>query len=369
MFFTKIFKACESVRISYHTHYAKHNPRSPYIMAWEIILSSRGSSQSLNRLSNFFGDRSHLISFDFPKLLSAYLGVSGRTFGSVLTQTPRSSIDLVDASGRSTLSWAAGKGDRDAMEELLRCGADPSHADKNGWTPLHWSACADNHECVRLLLAAKADVNAKDRRGNTALSTALRNLENDDPDLVEILISHDADIESINENGRRPLHFAAWRNKAKCLSLLLRKGADINAKTSDGDNALQVGIMYNCHQAVKILLEHGGSDYDYKNVLGRTLLHLAALHGDLDTIAILRSANLSKVDLTETDKFSGSAQYDAQWRYTCNEDWSNWKLGAMDEDPFRCYFAFMALQDDIAKRQDSAYGGGDSVDEEQEDGE
>ena len=354
-------------KILYHTHHANHSPRSPYGVAWEIILSSRGSSQFLNRLSNVFGDRSHLISYNFPKLLSAYLGVSGRTFGSVLAQMPRSSIDLVDASGRTTLSWAAGKGDRDAMKELLRCGADPSHADKDGWTPLHWSAYAQNHECVRLLLAAKADINAKDRHGNTAFSIALYNTEIDNPDLVEILISHGADIESINEDGWTPLHLAAWRNNAKCLSLLLRKGADINAKDSYGNNTLKIAIIFNCHQAVKTLLDHGGSDYDIKDVFGQTWLHLAALYGDLDMIEILRSANLSEVDLAAIDIIGRSALDCAEWRYKCNEEWSNWKCGAMDEDPLRCLSAFKALWDDIVERQDSAYGGGDSEDEEWED--
>ncbi len=353
-------------RIFYHTHCAKHNPRSPYFKAWEMILSSRDSAQSLvcDHLSNLIGGRSHLISFDFPKLLSAYLGVSGRTFGSVLAQTPRSSIDLVDASGRTTLSWAAGKGDHDAVKSLLRCGADPSHADKDGWTPLHWSAFSDNHECVRSLLAAKADVNAKGRRRNTALCTALNSLETDDPDSVEILISHDADIESIGENGWTPLHLAAWSNKAKCLSLVFR--SVIKAKSSPGYNALQTGIMHNCHQAVKTLLEHGGSDHDNKDVLGHIELHIAALFGDLDTIAILRSANLSKVDLTAPFGDGGSALHWAEWRYKYNENWSNWKIGPMDEGPLRWFSAFKALWDDIVARQENAYGGENSADKEWE---
>ena len=353
----------------YTTYQAKHNPRSPYTRAWRMILSSSDSFQStyLDCLNDLFGDRSNLILFDFPELLSAYLGISGRTFGSVLAQTPRSSIDLVDASGRTTLSWAAGKGDLDAVKKLLNCGADPNYADKYGLTPLHWCANAYNHDCVTLLLAANADVDKKDSFGRSALSIALRESGRDDPDLVEILLSNGADIESVDDYGSTPLHCAVSYNAANCLSLLLRRGVNINALNSDGQTALQLGINANCHQTVEILLDHGGNDLDNKNNSGRTILHYAALYGDVNTIAVLRSANLGEIDITATDNWGDSALDYAMWRLQHNEEWSNWALRATDEDPLQWFSAFRELWDGIIERQKSAYGEEGGVNHERED--
>ena len=334
-----------------------------------MMLGSSDSSQPtyLDCLSNLFGDRSHLILFDFPELLSAYLGISGRTFGIVLAQTPRSSVDLVDASGRTTLSWAAGKEDHDVVKKLLSCGADPNYADTYGCTPLHWSASACNHECVTLLLAANAYVDKKNLTGRPALSIALRSGSGDDPDIVEILLSHGADIESVDDIGWTPLHNAVLYNATNGLSVLLRRGVNIKALSSDGETALQLGVLVNCRQIVKILLDHGGNDLDNKNSSGRTILHYAALYGDVNTIAVLRSANLGEIDITATDNDGSSALDYAMWRYRDNEIWSNWALRAMDEDPLQWFSAFRELWDGIIERQKSAYGEEGGVNHERED--
>lgn len=336
------------------------------MFAWGLILSSRVSSTNLSRLSNLFHDRSQLISFDFPELLSAYLDLSGKTFDSVLSQTPRPAIDLVDVSGRTTLSWATQRGDHEAVKQLLGCGADPNHADLSGKTPLHWSLYADDHECIQSLLAAKANVAAKDAEGSTALCYAV--LMKKDTGLAEMLLSYNSDIESIDKAGRRPLHYATIYNRRKNISLLLRRGVNINAVDSNGNTALVYGISANSHEAVGILLEQKTLEYGGKGGNEYTVLHYAALDADLEMIALLQSAKLRTVD-TMADDIGGWTALDwAVWRRDCNEEWSNWAVRAADEDPLEWFSAFEALRDGIVERQQNPSGEESTEDgEEQED--
>ena len=59
-------------------------------------------------------------------------------------------------------------GDWEAVEQLIRCGADPDRTDKSGSSPLHFSVHG-NSRCLKLLLCANADMNLKDFSGTTVL--------------------------------------------------------------------------------------------------------------------------------------------------------------------------------------------------------
>ena len=328
-----------------------------------MILGSNSPATS-TRLSDLFDDRSNLTAFEFPELLSAYLDLSGKTFDSVLSQTPRPAIDLVDVSGRTTLSWAARRGDLEAVKQLLGCGADPNHVDLSGSTPLHWSLYAGDTKCIPVLLAAKANADAKTHAGQTALTHAIRRY--DDTGLMDMLLSYNSDIENMSNYGRRPLHQAAWFNRPKSLSLLLHRGVNINAGDSQGDTALMLGIQRNSHEAVGILLEQKALEYGGKGYHMRTVLHSVALFADREMMALLQPAKLKNVDTMAEDIDGDTALDSALWRRDCNEDWSNWSLRALDEDPLEWFSAFEVLLDGIVERQQTPSGEDTEDGEEQE---
>lgn len=78
-----------------------------------------------------------------------------------------------DEDDEPNLHSAASNGDKEALEQLLKDGADVNLKDGEGRTALHFACGYGEKECAEALIAAKADADATDNNGNTALHCAL----------------------------------------------------------------------------------------------------------------------------------------------------------------------------------------------------
>ena len=72
----------------------------------------------------------------------------------------------------TSLIEAVKTGDMQAIEGLIRTGADVHERDEHGWTPLNWAAGKGDARAVALLLERGADVTLTGRDGRTALMIA-----------------------------------------------------------------------------------------------------------------------------------------------------------------------------------------------------
>ncbi|WP_395463020.1 ankyrin repeat domain-containing protein [Wolbachia endosymbiont of Cantharis cryptica] len=99
-------------------------------------------------------------------------------------------------------------------------------------TLLHTAVAFGNMRIVESLINKMDDddmVNTKNRFGSTPLHLAVAWRE---PEMVSLLIERGADIEAKDNNGKTPLHLAvAWR-EPEMVSLLIERGADIEAMVS-----------------------------------------------------------------------------------------------------------------------------------------
>ena len=84
-------------------------------------------------------------------------------------------LDIVDSTGRSPLSWAAQRGEDEAVRLLLEYGADPNNNDNTNMTLLHYAAQANTPTCLLLLIGYGARI-SQQTRGWTALHYALENV-------------------------------------------------------------------------------------------------------------------------------------------------------------------------------------------------
>ena len=91
---------------------------------------------------------------------------------------------------------------------------------------------------IRRLLELGADPNYEDHAGFPSLIAALSCGERPDMcDIVELLLSHGADIQQRGFNDYTPLHYAVAQQDMKAVDLLLRHGADPEARTRIDDCA------------------------------------------------------------------------------------------------------------------------------------
>ncbi len=90
---------------------------------------------------------------------------------------------------------------------------------------------------IRTLLDLGADPNYQDGAGFPSLIAALSTSRPDKRDIVGLLLSFGADIQQRGVNDYTPLHYAATLDDPETIELLLSHGADPNAKTNIDDYA------------------------------------------------------------------------------------------------------------------------------------
>ena len=309
-------------------------------------------------MSDLINGHSHIDMLNFPELTEAYLRLCPQSFDEVLRSTPRISIDLADILGRTTLHWASSMGDSEAVERLIRCGADPNKIDTLERTSLHLSSYGDSG-FLELLLRAKADVDLEDFEGRTVMHYL--SADGWDTTSLDLLLRYGANIEATDIYGQTPLHSAVIEDNHLMVSGLLERGANINARTSNGNYCLYEALYNHSHNSLRILVDNNGLRYNVKADDGWTLLHAAASFADIESLYILKSTPLCELDTAEEDVDGWTALELAQYRSWDNEGWSRHHCRPRDNDPTEWYEVFEELLESVIEAQASIAG---SIDDE-----
>jgi len=159
--------------------------------------------------------------------------------------------------GTSPMADAAMRGDKAAVEALIRAKADANALQADGATAIQWAAYRNDLELAQLLIAAGANVNTPNHDGATPLSLAA---ENGSAAMIEKLIEAGADPNQRLANGETPLMMAARNGSVAAIKVLLHHKADVNTKeTLRGTTALMWAAEQGHSDAVKALVA-GGAD-------------------------------------------------------------------------------------------------------------
>lgn len=191
-------------------------------------------------------------------------------------------LSVRNMKGQSLLVHAASNGNNGSASYLIKAGADVNDRDNYGNTALHWAVGSSNTKLVESLLANGACASAPDNKGVTPLHVAAYGGK---MRLLEMLLSGDVDIDIKDENGMTPLSMAIQHTKPldkeeeqiyedkvegiveefnrqakgirKTISLLLEKGADVNARTNNGETPLSMATRLRQKDIVMLLKAHG----------------------------------------------------------------------------------------------------------------
>ena len=234
--------------------------------------------------------------------------------------------------GMTPLFVAAGKGDKEFFDELIKKGADINHKANDGSSLLIAAVLGRNVNIVRTLLKKGLDINLKGTDGNTPLHASfimlntyiagilmrhgadasikndkgvsgydlakkwkvdlnkMKTLKANEPDYdgtlplfyaskngdeegIKKLVAQKANLNHVDSRGFSPLCIA---KDIKTIKLLLKLGSDINAQDDDGNTPLMnLATMMGEKEKVKALLNLG-ADTSIKNKEGKTVFDLVA---------------------------------------------------------------------------------------------
>lgn len=241
------------------------------------------------------------------------------------------------------LHKAAARGDAATMERLLVGGADANARDEAGNTPL--THAARDPKLVQLLLAHGADPNLQGQYGLTPLDRATWGRDVRAVRAAELLLAHGARLTASHRSTRSILCGSIAARNPKMVSLLLAKGAQVNAREPAGGKtpliwAAQMGADRTGGDIAKLLLAAGAS-VNARDRDGRTALHFACERGDMRLVKTLLAAG---ADVNAADRegatplilASGSAIGALAGRETqgatpmCEKRrWRSWRQGPM----------------------------------------
>lgn len=175
-----------------------------------------------------------------------------------------------------TLHQAVFKESVNLVEIILNKNVNIDEVNNIGDTALHKAVYYSNMEIIKLLLSRGADVNLKNDEGQTVLHYA-------QDEITRILIEYKSNIHNIDVRGCTPLHSACEIADLKTIKLMLKNGADLNARDSKGrtpvmhvlghpDSQVQIDTNPNPLQIMPFLLDY--SEVNLKDKEGNNILEV-----------------------------------------------------------------------------------------------
>ncbi|CAG0889703.1 unnamed protein product [Darwinula stevensoni] len=162
--------------------------------------------------------------------------------------------------------------------------------DSYGFTPLHWACLKDNPDCLEVLLNYEIErwkAQSADEKWDASPSLLHLAIEGNSPSCAELLLSYSfgGDVnEKVEPEMRTALHLAALKGHTPCVKLLLSHDANVNATDREGKTPLMLAATFGHLASVKLLLEYGAHAW-IDDAWKETALH-AACRGRHSQVAL-----------------------------------------------------------------------------------
>ena len=207
---------------------------------------------------------------------------------------------------RTALGFAITRVHADVVRVLIDAGADIEAWETNGCRPLHLACMNEEIAIVKMLVKADAEVRVLDYRGFSPLDIAAVNghtetvryivglqkidvnyrafnnytalqsaVHTGHPDVVQVLITARADIETKDEKGQSPLHWASRSGALAIVKVLVKAGAQVCATDNEGNTCLMLAGAKGHTEIVRYLLNLPEVDVKQTDSLDNTAVEAA----------------------------------------------------------------------------------------------
>jgi ankyrin repeat protein len=167
-----------------------------------------------------------------------FLAVANGYLSEVKKELSHGDIDLqLTFNGKSFLETAGSRGHKEIARQLILHGANANEVRGNRKNSLlHTAAITGNYGFASVLLET-AEPSPQNVHGATPLHYAARN---GGGYMVNLLLSHRANIDATDTNGRTPLFIALSKGETSIVKTLLRSNSNPDIQTRRGTTARQV---------------------------------------------------------------------------------------------------------------------------------
>jgi len=286
---------------------------------------------------------------------------NGEFLAAILTPA---SLASVDSTGKTILHLASEAGSAEAVNTILKAGANHAIKDKNGktaldfalertdsknhaetavqlilagavsekplytyfapaakssnynirsvdgMTPLHYIAREGYIGYLTFVLEKGADVNIKNASGASPLHEAARS---GNITMMKTLLDYGADVKAQDANGNSVLHVAVpLESHLDAIKLFLSNGANINLRDEHGDSPLHIAILLNRNENIIRTLLSNNADVTIRDINGKTPLYIAVERGRTNIIPALLEyrSDIFAVDNKGTTPFERAFEVD-----------------------------------------------------------
>ncbi|KAJ2902815.1 hypothetical protein MKZ38_000096 [Zalerion maritima] len=193
--------------------------------------------------------------------------------------------NLVDGDGSAPLNYLAGSSE--ACDILVKRGADIHHKDGSGWSPIMDAVRSPyaNVNTLRTLADAGADLGeAHADSGKTLLHLAASSGVDE---VLPALLEYHTRIVDVNKpakDGSTPLGAAIANDSVPNTRLLIRAGADVNARDDMGDSPVTAALVTKDSEIIDLLLSRPDININSPSRRNGGALHVACWDSDVATI-------------------------------------------------------------------------------------
>ena len=196
---------------------------------------------------------------------------------------------IEDADGDTWIHYANyGNCSKEDIQLIIDRGADVNERNKKNCTALMLASRKGNIDAMNVLLRAGADRTIEDADGDTWIHNAIYG--NCSKEVLQSIIDQGADVNATNNKNSTALMLASEKGNIDAMNVLLSAGADRTIEDADGDTWIHYALYGNCSKEVIQLIIDQGADVNAKNKKNCTALMLASRKGNIDAMNVLLSA-------------------------------------------------------------------------------